>query len=391
MRATLPGVILALAASFLVFGCAAKKAPAPMSFSPASFDAGRYAPKVNNAVFILDASMTMALEGDGNNFANAKGVLGGINNSIPANLPFNTGMRSFGHSAKQSPLEVALVNGLSGHNRGALQKGIGSVKVAGGNSPLAAALFAAGKALKGAPGRNAIVVVSDGLQMKDAPAAAKQLVADRGGNLCIHTISVGGFAEGQKVLQQVAGASSCGSYQTAASLANSGAMGTFVEKAFLERKAAPRAPVDGDDDGDGVPNSRDKCPNTPKGEYVDEDGCSLKLTLHINFDFDKAEIKPEFKSDLDRAAAFIQKHSQVPFILIAGHTDHTGTPEYNQKLSEDRAKAVRDYLVSNYNIDGKRLLSQGYGKTRPVADNKTKEGRYQNRRVEIICCVLPPE
>lgn len=392
MRRTISGIAVLFLCSAFFFGCATQKTMmAPKTFSPASFETGKYAAKVNNALFILDASMTMALEGDGNNFQNAKGVIGSVNQSLPADLAFNTGLLSFGHSAKQSPNETDLAYALSGHNRANFQNGLNSVKVAGGNSPLAAALAAAGQDLKSGGGKNAIVVVSDGLQMNDAPAAAKKLVAAAGGNLCIHTIAVGGFPAGAKVLQQVADASSCGSSQTADSLANAGAMGAFVEKAFLERKAMARAPVDGDDDGDGVPNSRDRCPNTPKGDFVDEHGCSLKLTLHINFDFDKADIKPEFKADLDRAAAFIRKHSQVPFILIAGHTDHTGTLEYNQQLSEARAKSVRDYLVANYGIDGKRLLSKGYGKTRPVSDNKTKEGRYQNRRVEVVCCVLPPQ
>jgi len=391
MRKNILGIVLLLASSAFFFGCAAQQARmAPTTFAPATFETGKYTPKVNNALFILDASMTMALEGDGNHFQNAKGVLGAINQSLPSDLAFNTGLRSFGHSSKQSANETDLAYGLTGYNRSGLQKGLDGVKVAGGNSPLAAALMAAAADLKGAGGKNAIVVVSDGLQMDDAPAAAKKLAADYGGNLCIHTISVGGFSSGEKVLQQVANASSCGSSRTISSLSNAGAMGAFVEQAFLDRKPMA-AKVDGDDDGDGVPNSRDRCPNTPRGEFVDEHGCSLKLTLHINFDFDKAEIKPEFKSDLDRAATFIQKHGQVPFILIAGHTDHTGTMEYNQKLSEERAKAVRDYLVANYGIDGKRLLSRGYGKTRPVSDNKTKEGRYQNRRVEVVCCVLPPE
>jgi len=389
MRRTFSAIAMLLLSSAFLFGCAAQQTRmAPMTFSPAPFESGKYQPRVNNALFILDSSMTMAMEGSGTNFQNAKGVIAGINRSLPPDLGFNTGLRHFGLHSKQLAAETELIYGLARYSRSGLQQGLDAVKEAGGNSPLAAALMAAGQDLSGAGGKNAIVVVSDGLQMSDAPVAARKLVDAVGGNLCIHTIAVGGFPQGEKALQQVAAASSCGSSQTAASLADSGAMAAFVEKAFLQRKAAP---VDGDDDGDGVPNSRDKCPNTPRGEFVDEDGCSLKLTLHINFDFDKAEIQPEFKADLDRAATFIREHSQVPFILIAGHTDHTGSADYNQKLSEDRARAVRDYLVANYGIDGKRLLFRGYGKSRPVADNKTREGRYQNRRVEIICCVLPPE
>ncbi len=147
-----------------------------------------------------------------------------------------------------------------------------------------------------------------------------------------------------------------------------------------------------DSDGDGVPDYRDKCPDTPAGELVDEDGCTLKMTMHINFDLDKTAIKPEYESELARAAAFIQKHRDVPYILVAGHTDSLGSDSYNKDLSMRRAQAVVDYLVSEHGIDRKRLVARGYGEAQPVADNSTAEGRYQNRRVETICCmVLPPE
>jgi len=156
------------------------------------------------------------------------------------------------------------------------------------------------------------------------------------------------------------------------------------------------APVDAkgcplDSDGDGVPDYLDQCPGTPKGIIVDEKGCELKLTLHINFDFDKAEIKPEFKPELDKAAEFIRQNSKVPYILLAGHTDNMGEEDYNQNLSERRAEAVRQALIDSYGIDGNRLKARGYGESQPVADNGTEEGRYQNRRVEVICCAVLPE
>jgi OOP family OmpA-OmpF porin len=146
-----------------------------------------------------------------------------------------------------------------------------------------------------------------------------------------------------------------------------------------------------DSDGDGVTDDRDKCPATPRGEFVDADGCTLKLTLHINFDFDKAEIKPEFEKDLDGAARFILEHKDVPYILIAGYTDSVGEADYNQQLSERRAQAVVEYLVGKYDIERRRLAARGYGEEKSVASNDTEEGRYENRRVEVICCVLLPQ
>lgn len=145
-----------------------------------------------------------------------------------------------------------------------------------------------------------------------------------------------------------------------------------------------------DSDADGVTDDLDQCPGTPAGELVNEVGCPLKFTLQIKFDSNKADIKPDFKADLDKAAAFVQQHDKVPYILLAGHTDSQGAADYNQQLSQRRAEAVRQYLIDNYGIDGKRLVARGYGEQQPIASNDTAEGRYQNRRVELVCCAVLP-
>lgn len=151
---------------------------------------------------------------------------------------------------------------------------------------------------------------------------------------------------------------------------------------------APAAPLDSDQDG--VPDDRDQCPNTVRGVMVDEKGCPISLNIHIEFDFDKAEIKPEFYGELEKAARFIQEH-QAPKILVAGHTDSTGTDEYNKGLSDRRAAAVRQFLAEKHNVPADKLVSRGYGESRPIATNETEAGRQQNRRTEIICCVFIPE
>ncbi|OWT70268.1 MULTISPECIES: outer membrane protein OmpA [Alcaligenaceae] len=99
------------------------------------------------------------------------------------------------------------------------------------------------------------------------------------------------------------------------------------------------------------------------------------------FDFDKATLKPEGRQLLDQVAT--QARSiDLETIIAVGHTDSIGTVAYNQKLSERRAAAVKSYLVSK-GIDPNRIYTEGKGKSQPVATNKTKEGRAQNRRVEI--------
>jgi OOP family OmpA-OmpF porin len=101
----------------------------------------------------------------------------------------------------------------------------------------------------------------------------------------------------------------------------------------------------------------------------------------INFDFDKATIKPEFEGVLDAGVEALKENPGVR-VQVAGYTDSVGTDEYNQGLSERRANAVLEYL-STHGIDASRLSAVGFGESNPVADNATADGRSQNRRVEL--------
>lgn len=161
-----------------------------------------------------------------------------------------------------------------------------------------------------------------------------------------------------------------------------------------------------DSDGDGVPDYMDKCPDTPRGVEVDKDGCPLPvaapapapapaalapavapvpatLTLTgVNFDFDKSYIRSDDFERLDKDVATLKEWGDVK-VEVAGHTDSIGTDEYNMGLSLRRADAVRNYLVDK-GVPAERLTVKGYGESQPVADNATSEGRFQNRRVELI-------
>jgi OOP family OmpA-OmpF porin len=99
------------------------------------------------------------------------------------------------------------------------------------------------------------------------------------------------------------------------------------------------------------------------------------------FDFDKAVLKKEGKAKLDDLVGKV-KGINLEVIIAVGHTDSVGTDAYNQKLSVRRAEAVKAYLVSK-GIEKNRVYTEGKGEKQPVADNKTKEGRAKNRRVEI--------
>ena len=109
-----------------------------------------------------------------------------------------------------------------------------------------------------------------------------------------------------------------------------------------------------------------------------------KVVLHgINFDTGKATIKPESKPLLDEVGKLINDNKDLK-LSIEGHTDNVGNKDANQKLSEARAKSVKDFLVANYKIDAARLTAKGFGDTKPVADNGTDDGKAKNRRVELV-------
>ncbi len=153
----------------------------------------------------------------------------------------------------------------------------------------------------------------------------------------------------------------------------------------VDKKGCPK-----DSDSDGVYDHLDKCPDTPAGLLVDKKGCPISMTLAIEFDVNKSDIKPAHHAELAKGAAFIKKYSDRK-ILIAGHTDSTGSAAYNQDLSRRRAESVRNYLIEKFGIDGSRLHARGFGETAPIASNNTAEGRQRNRRVELSCCAVIPE
>lgn len=101
----------------------------------------------------------------------------------------------------------------------------------------------------------------------------------------------------------------------------------------------------------------------------------------VLFDFDRSNVKPEAAAILDRLVAFMNENKDKKAAL-SGHTDNVGTDAYNQKLSERRVNSVRDYVVKK-GVESGRISGQGFGESKPIADNKTKEGRAKNRRVEI--------
>ncbi len=116
-------------------------------------------------------------------------------------------------------------------------------------------------------------------------------------------------------------------------------------------------------------------------EKLPNDVVRITMTNATAFDVNSSQIKPGFYSSLDKIANVVIQYGKTT-LTIVGHTDNTGKPEYNQKLSEERALAVARYLESK-NVNPMRLATSGKGETAPIASNATESGRQANRRVEI--------
>jgi outer membrane protein OmpA-like peptidoglycan-associated protein len=142
-----------------------------------------------------------------------------------------------------------------------------------------------------------------------------------------------------------------------------------------------------DGDGDGIADMFDKCPKVPG--VAEENGCLPKIIQRkfsgsvkgIQFESGSAVIKKASFKLLDEAAKVFQQYPTLR-IEISGHTDNEGDAAFNMRLSEERAEAVRKYLIDK-GIEGRRLVAIGYGQDRPVASNKSAGGRAQNRRIEF--------
>ncbi|MEQ8938770.1 MAG: OmpA family protein [Gammaproteobacteria bacterium] len=119
------------------------------------------------------------------------------------------------------------------------------------------------------------------------------------------------------------------------------------------------------------------------GVEVERDGDNIKLNMpsSITFDTNQSVIKPDFYPILNEISATLANYEST-IVYIAGHTDSTGTDEYNQQLSMSRANSVSYYMVRN-GVIHERIVTTGYGESLPVADNSTASGRQANRRVEI--------
>ena len=350
---------------------------------------GEYVKKVDNFLVILDTSSTMSERQTiswykkQQKFLHAKDLITCMNQTIPG-IELNGGIRVFG---KVLP-EEGLIYGMTGYTKAGVDDGLASIEKTGGFSPITESITLARTDLEETTGKTAVILFSDGKNTdgSDPVAAAKEMKGQFGDDICIYTVLLGESAKGKAVMDGIAEVGKCDFTiaTDAKTLISTNAMTDFVVNVFLKKGAKVRPPMD--IDGDGITDSIDKCPETPGGIKVDKVGCpipikeKISITLHIEFDFDKDDVRPEYNPQIEEVANFLKAYPDKD-VSLEGHTDSEGSDAYNDDLSKRRAESVKNVLIETFGIDAAKITTEGYGEARPVATNETAEGRQQNRRV----------
>jgi OOP family OmpA-OmpF porin len=303
-----------------------------------------------------------------------------MNHRIP-NQPYTAALRVFGYKQAWSRKDyTTLYYGPAAYTRAGFENSIGRLFAADSISPFGWALSDSEKDLAAMNNPRVILMFADFEETTDSGKPvdkAKSIVRNFGNDTRIYTYYVTMTTEAKNLAKNIAGAANGKAYNICDLLGDGAAFEGMMTEIFGPMDLPPCKDID----KDGVCDEQDVCPATPVGAPVDERGCWIAAYSQF-FDFDKAEVKYAFEPRIKYAAELIVKNPQIGVVTIAGHTDGKGTEEYNMDLGRRRAEAVKTVLVK-YGAPTERLVVESYGKTRPIAENDTEEGRAKNRRVEF--------
>ncbi len=355
--------------------------PAPPIDAPVLEPTARETIVIDQLVVLLDASSSVSRD---TVFRDQRNLAESFARSAPSG-DYETAVITFGGFRRETAEPAAF-------DRGRLVAATGGASHLSEGSPIHKAIGEAGGLIEGKSGRAAVLLYSDGVLTSEggkdldpqlALDAATELARARDGNVCFHAVQTGNDPAGADLLRAIAGTTECGTFRARDGVTSVAALQQFEREVFLGASPTPDvAAAPRDTDRDGVLDGNDACPGTPLGAGVDARGCWTVRGLR--FATDSAAVDADGQRGLDEVIAVLEQNPELR-VRIAGYTDATGSEKYNERLSDRRAAAARDYLVSA-GIDASRLDAQGFGETNPVADNATKEGRRQNRRtaIEII-------
>lgn len=361
-----------VAGLMLLASCA--QAPPMSPFNPVDLNSkvqsGAYVPKVENFAVLLDASSSMGETYKGqvnaghSKFVVAKDLVDRMNRTMPP-MAINGNLTAFGLSPAISKDAAITAFGPAAYDRAKFADGLKKISAPGGTTPMGMGFEQVGTSYKDAKGKLAVIVFSDGEEnttLTPALKAAGKLKEQWGDRLCIYTVLVGTSDNGRKMMEDLAKAGGCGFATTADQIASPDGMADFVQKVFLAQ--APAKPM-----------AAPAPPPAPAPKIT-------WILSGVNFDLDKYVVRPDAKEVLQKDIKILKENPEIK-VEIQGHTCDLGDAKYNQMLSEKRAQAVKEYLVSQ-GIAASRLTSKGYGEERPRFPNDGEPNRARNRRVEMV-------
>jgi OOP family OmpA-OmpF porin len=326
----------------------------------------RVIPKIDNFIVVFDQSGSMFLTEQGKVPAKAKvgkDIMSALNQRIPE-LGYNGSITVF------SP-DRSLV-GPKEFSRASFGNTIDGLpetgRIFGNRTPLGDSIMQLDGLLSRSAGKTAVLIVSDGEKNigMDALEAART-IHRKHPNVCFHSISLADSERGRTILKDISQLNDCIYADGTQLSSDAAAVDQFAKDVFYAVEVRPIV-----------------------AEMVVEEVVPVEAAVvvpevielkTVHFDFDKYDLTPRAKMNLDENLEILGSHRDLS-IIIQGHTDSIGPEAYNMTLSERRARTVYEYLLSN-GIPPERMETVGYGMSRPVAENSTSEGRALNRRSDI--------
>jgi OOP family OmpA-OmpF porin len=277
-------------------------------------------------------------------------------NMIP-DLEYTAAIRTFWQTFNPAPGAKdfsQLIYGPTKMDKAAMSALLAATEFKQGFTPLGPALQAVDADLAKIPGSKVLIIFSDFEESETfgKPVVEAEALKAKYPDLCIISVHYEEKAKSTDVAKQIAYTSRCGRfYESPVLAANDLTMKTMIREVFTQT-----------------------CPNV------------LTISMNVEFDFDKSDIRPEYHGEIQRGAEYLIDNPTTT-AMVVGNTDDKGTDEYNFELSDRRAASVMNYMVEKFGVARERLNSRGDGESRPVATNETDEGRQMNRRVDAVVSV----
>ncbi|MCX5827772.1 MAG: OmpA family protein [Deltaproteobacteria bacterium] len=341
-------------------------------------------------VVIFDKSASMGeLHGKVNvnqdtRLAHGKATAKNMIATIPE-IKLNSGLRKFWAE------ETVMIYGMKPLAKEEYTAAIDTIDFVYGRTPMDKAITASGNDLKGAAGNSALIIVSDfsekpgidDIRSGAVQAAITQLNADYGDRLCVYAIQVGYTLNGKELSEQIVQNVAGGYTVNADKLVSPAAMGAFVEKVIAGKCERYKELVV----EKVVIQAEDAAVQEQIVAAVAEKKVVILAFEDVHFDFDKSTLTPEAKAILKRDIQVLKDNPKAK-VRLAGYTSASGTEAYNQALSERRAAAVQDYLISEGIITPDRLTTIGYGETDPAMYEAAPKQIYSKAAKANMRCLF---